>query len=125
MRYSRLFYGICSAVLLAAEILIGLFATGFVRGDIGDVLIVPLLYAVYRTASPRRPAHNGLLPALLLALAFLTEFMQLIGIADILNVQDMFLRTVIGTSFSVGDLVCYAVGALPLFAYELIRRKEQ
>ena len=125
IRYGRLFYGICSAVLLAAEILIGLFADGFVRGSIGDILVIPLIYAVFRTISPRRPAHSGLLPALIMIFAFITELLQLIGIADILGIRSELLRIIIGTSFSFGDLVCYAVGALPLFAFEFANRERK
>ena len=43
---TRLKYGIASIVLLGIEILIGLYATGWVRNYLGDVLVVILIYTL-------------------------------------------------------------------------------
>jgi hypothetical protein len=48
----RLCMGAASVLLLGTEVLIGLFAHGWVRDYIGDVLIVILLYTLWRTVLP-------------------------------------------------------------------------
>ncbi|MCR4690645.1 MAG: DUF2809 domain-containing protein [Lachnospiraceae bacterium] len=51
----RLIYFIVSVVLLGTEILIGLYAHGWIRNYLGDVLVVILLYTLFRTVLPERP----------------------------------------------------------------------
>ena len=120
----RLCAAAAAVLLLGIEILIGQFANGWVRAYLGDVLVVPLVYAVIRVITPCRPRFGSLLPTAVLLFAFAVEFWQLIGIADILGITDPLLRTVIGTSFSAVDLLCYAVGAVPLYVTEIILRKK-
>ncbi|MBQ3842699.1 MAG: DUF2809 domain-containing protein [Ruminiclostridium sp.] len=121
----RIGAAVAAVLLLGIEILIGQFADGWVRAYLGDVLVVPLVYAVIRVITPCRPRFGVILPSAVLIFAFAVEFLQLIGIADILGVTNPFLRTIIGTSFAVGDLLCYAAGAVPLYVIEgLLRRAE-
>ena len=117
-----------AAVLLAVEFMIGAFADGWVRAYLGDVLIMPLMYALWRSVSPVRPRPGWVLPTVLLAFAFAVEFIQLLGAASMIDGGDafgLFLRTIIGTSFSVIDLLCYAVGTAPLYIAELLYVKKQ
>ena len=51
-RRIRIIMGIASAILFGIEILIGMFAHGWVRLQLGDVLVVILLYTICRTVSP-------------------------------------------------------------------------
>ncbi len=118
----RIGAAVTAVLLLGTEILIGQFAGGWVRAYLGDVLVVPLVYAVIRVISPCKPRFGFILPTAVLLFAFAVEFMQLIGIADILGITEPLLRTLIGTSFSAADLICYAAGALPLYAVELVIR---
>ena len=120
----RLCAAAAAVLLLGIEIIIGQFANGWVRAYLGDVLVVPLVYSVIRVITPCRPRFGSLLPTAVLLFAFAVELSQLIGIADILGITDPLLRTVIGTSFSAVDLLCYAVGAVPLYVTEIILRKK-
>ena len=120
----RLIYGLFTALLLGTEILIALFAHGPVRSYLGDVLVVILIYTLLRTISPERPKSRYILPSLILIFSFAVEFLQLWGFCDRLGITDKFLRTLIGTSFSVTDLLCYAVGIIPCFLYEIFIRKD-
>lgn len=118
----RRYFALSAALLLAIEIVIGLYADGWVRSYLGDVLVIPLIWCVIRTVTPKRPRYGHILPTVIVVFAFAVEFLQLLGIADILGIKDPLLRTIVGTSFSAVDLVCYVIGAVPLYAIEYMIR---
>jgi len=111
----RLIFGAAALVLLAAEILIGMFASGWIRNYFGDVLVVILLYAMYRTISPEKPGKWYIIPTCILIFAFAVEFLQLWGFCDRFGITNRLLRIIIGTGFSVEDLVSYAIGIIPCY----------
>jgi len=44
-------------------------------------------------------------------------------LAEVLGVADnRFLRTILGTTFDVKDIVCYAVGGLAVALYECVKK---
>lgn len=99
-----------AAVLLIAEVLIGLYVRdGFVRPYLGDVLVVVLLYCLVRVALP---TGVRLLPLYLFILAAAVEIAQYLDVLSLLGVgAGSPLRVVFGTSFSWADMLCYLVGA--------------
>lgn len=119
----RLIMGLLSALLLGTEILIGMFAHGWVRNHLGDILVVILLYTLFRTFSPVKPRHGLLLPAAILIFAFCVEFLQLWGFCDRFGITNPLLRIIIGTGFSARDLLCYAIGIVPCIGCELLLRR--
>ena len=120
----RLPFAITSLLLLGIEILIGLYASGWVRNYLGDVLIVILLYTLCRTVSPERPSNPYILPTAILAFAFIVEFLQLWGFCDRFGITNRLLRIIIGTGFSPEDLLSYAIGSVPCYITELILRRK-
>lgn len=122
-RRIRIGMGIASAVLLGIEILIGMYAHGWVRNQFGDVLVVILLYTICRTVSPEKP-HFGLpLPVGILLFAFCVEFLQLWGFCDKLHITNHLLRIIIGTGYSNADMLSYTLGILPCIACEFLLRR--
>lgn len=122
-RRIRIGMGIASAVLLGIEILIGMYAHGWVRNQFGDVLVVILLYTICRTVSPEKP-HFGLpLPVGILLFAFCVEFLQLWGFCDKLHITNHLLRIIIGTGYSNADMLSYTLGILPCIACEFLLRQ--
>ena len=121
----RLIYGIASLILLGIEILIGLYATGWVRNYLGDILVVILIYTLFRTVSVNKPAKWYILPTIILLFAFLVEFLQLWGFCDRFGITNKLLRIIIGTGFSYIDLICYAVGIIPCCIIEFIKNRKQ
>lgn len=121
----RLVYIACFLVLLASEVAIGLFAhDNFIRPFFGDVLITPLLCCLVRAAVPDKPRW---LAVYVFIFATAVEFSQLMGLADLLGITNQFLRILMGTSFDVRDILCYAVGCVAFFIAEeyFLRRRRQ
>ncbi len=118
MKNLRLIYAVAFAILLFAEVLIGLFVHDrFIRPYIGDVLVTILLCCLCRMVIPKGvPA----LPVYVFAFAALVEIAQYFEIVKLLGLEDnAFISTVAGTTFSAIDLVCYGVGCL---AFRLIEK---
>jgi hypothetical protein len=86
---------------------------------IGDVLVVILLYTLWRAVSPMKPKHGLLLPAGILLFAFAVEFLQRWGFCDKFHITNRLLRILIGTGFSVIDLLSYCIGIVPCIICEL------
>ncbi len=92
--------------LLSVEIYIGLFVRdAFVRPYVGDVLVTVLLCTLSRAVFPE---FNPALPVFLFAAA--VEAAQCFGLAERLGLRGTVLGVIIGSTFDVGDLVCYAAG---------------
>ena len=117
MRKARFIYGITFSVLLSLEILIALFVRdAFVRPYLGDVLVVVLLCCFVRTLLPDGTPFLSLYVFLL---ASAVEVGQYFDYAALLGLQSSrFFRVLLGQTFSVGDLICYAVGCALFFALE-------
>ena len=116
----RLIFVILSLLLLGIEVLIGLFAHGWVRSYLGDVLVVILIYTIVRAIVPYKIGKWFVLPSVILVFAFAVEFLQFWGFCDRFGITDAFLRTVIGTGFSVVDLACYLIGIIPCYIAEYV-----
>ncbi len=107
----RLPYIIIFIVLTGIEFCIGLFIhDDFIRPYLGDVIIIWVLYCFVRIISPDKPSAPYNLIVEIVAFAAAVEFLQMINIVDILGIENRFLRTLIGTSFSYEDIECYFAG---------------
>ncbi|MDE6796804.1 MAG: DUF2809 domain-containing protein [Ruminococcus sp.] len=99
-------------LLLIVEVLIAIFIFGgFIRNYFGDVIVV---WVVYCFVKMFHVEQNSYITALgVMIFAYLVEFLQYIHIVDILGLGNIkFFRVLIGTSFSVIDLLCYSAGTL-------------
>ena len=107
---ARLPYIIGFLLLVAVEVCIGVFYFNhFIRSYIGDVIIVWVLYCLFRSFVPKKFNSYGVALGIL-AFSFAVEFLQKAHIADILGVENKLLRIIIGTSYAVEDLWSYAAG---------------
>lgn len=119
----RAFFISLSLILLITEIYIGREAVGWVRSYLGDVLIVILIYSMIRMIFPVWLRKWYVLPTGVLLLAFGVEALQLWGFCDRFSISNKLLRIIIGTSFSVYDLICYILGILPCYLIEAVYQK--
>ena len=103
-------------LILVTEVAIALFHfTKFIRNVVGDVLVIPLLYCFIRAFSIASITRSL---SIVLSIAFLIEFLQLIGISEILQVDNTFVSIVLGNTFDVRDLFAYLVGAILVIIIE-------
>ena len=115
----RFTYAVFFCVLLFTEILIGLFVHDcFVRPYIGDVLVTVLICCFCKAVIPKDlPA----LPIYVLIFAALVEAAQYFDIVGLLGLENnVFLSTIIGTTFSLLDILCYAIGCLVFWIIEKV-----
>ena len=106
----RLIFALCALVLLAVEILIGLFVhDSFVRPYLGDTLVVILIWCVVRTVILDKFAW---LSCAVFLFAVLVEISQIFPLCDVLGIENRLIRTLMGTSFAWGDIVAYFAGCL-------------
>jgi hypothetical protein len=104
----RVFYGITALCILAIEVCIALFAHGFVRNSLGDVLAVILVHCALRVLFLRKPRA---LPLYVFLFACAVEFTQYIHLLDSLGLGHIaWLRIAAGGTFSWGDILCYLAG---------------
>ncbi|MBZ9631225.1 DUF2809 domain-containing protein [Salegentibacter sp. LM13S] len=110
-RNSRKSYLVGFLFLLIIEILIAVYIQDdFIRPYLGDFLVVILLYCFVMGIS-KISIFKGLL--IVLIFSFAVEFFQLINIAKVLQYQPPeFVMIILGSSFSVWDLVAYLLGLL-------------
>lgn len=116
----RLSYAAVAALLLASEILIALFVhDSFLRPYGGDILVTVLLCAALRIIF----LENKWLPLWVFSLSLLVEVAQGVKLFTLLGFDRVpFLRVLLGTTFSVLDVLCYAAGCMIFFIAEKFLR---
>ena len=118
-KQKRLFYLIASVLLLLTEVLIALFVHDrFVRPYVGDVLVVIVIYTFLRIFFPE---HPRLLPLYVFFFAAGVEALQFFELVKVLGLENNpFLRTLVGTTFDLKDIVCYGIGTVMTGIWELV-----
>ena len=121
----RVVYAAGACILLAAEILIALFVRdSFIRPYGGDILVTVLLCCLLRAFFLFGIPY---LPLGVFLFAAAVEFAQALGIAKLIPEGWTAVRIIVGSSFSVWDLVCYAVGCVLFWGAErlILRSKTE
>lgn len=113
----RMYYMILTIILLVVEVFIALFVHDrFVRPYVGDMLVVVVIYAFLRIWIPD---SVRLLPLYVFFFATGVELLQYFNLVELLGVENnVFLRTLIGTSFDGKDILCYAAGCVFVWVAE-------
>lgn len=120
LKRKRIVYLSLSIILFLIELFIALFVHDrFIRPYFGDVLVVILVYSAVRVIFPEKPK---LLPIYVFIFAVLVEVSQYLDLAELLG-GGVILSTIIGTSFSWLDILCYFVGTLLIYPVDLLFRK--
>ncbi|QVY65330.1 DUF2809 domain-containing protein [Polaribacter sp. Q13] len=111
------------SILFITEILIAKYSSGFLRHTIGDYLAVMLVYTFIK-AILKISLEKAILVTF--AISFLIEFLQL---SDLQNnfpaAYSKMLKIIMGTSFSIGDLVAYTFGVITILIIEKYIQKRK
>lgn len=110
-------YAIYAISFFFIEIWIALlFKDGFIRHTLGDFLVVILLYCAIRSVINIR-TNTAIL--LVLLIAFTIEGLQATNLLNYLNIQNnKAAQLILGTTFSIGDLIAYTFGCITIFFTE-------
>ena len=113
----RIIYAALFVLILITEVLIALFVKDkFIRPYGGDILVVILICCFVRIFYPKK---INLLPLFVFLFAVLVEIAQYFNFVSLLGLGSIkFFRVLLGTAFSFGDLICYAVGCAIFFLCE-------
>ena len=118
---TRLAFLAAAGMILAVEIYIAICVKGgFVRHYTGDVLAVILLYALAWAIFSVTPSN---LPLKIFAFAAALEIAQYFGVVQILGIENKILKIMIGGTFDLTDLLCYAAGCILAGAYEKFEKR--
>lgn len=114
LKSKRTVYALLFVALFFIEVIIALFVhDNFVRPYIGDLLVTVLLCAFLRIFIPEKIKA---LPIFVFVFSVLVEFAQYIDIVKLLGFENnKFLSVIIGRSFSVIDIIYYALGCILFF----------
>jgi len=114
-------YWLAFVVVLAVEILIGVFVRdAFIRPYVGDMLVTVLLCCLCRAVFPRfAPA----LPVFVFAAA--VEGVQALGLTEKLGLQGTVPGVIMGATFDWRDLLCYAVGCAAFAGAEWLWKRRR
>lgn len=120
MKFNKIYFTIAMGLLLA-EIVIAKYSTGFIRHTFGDYLAVILLYAFIKSFSKLSMLKTSMI---VLFIAYSVEFIQLTDLQKIYPSEySKMLKLLLGTSFSIVDLVAYTLGIATVILLEKYLRK--
>ncbi len=117
---SRKKYFIWFVILFLVEVIIALFIRdNFIRPYIGDILVVFLLYTFIRSIVSRT-FKAGTLPICIFLFSVAVELLQYFNIVNLLGLENSrFFSIIIGTVFDIKDIICYGIGCILIFIFEL------
>jgi len=110
-------YGLIFLALLIVEIIIALFIKNpMIRGSVGDILVVILIYCFIQTFFNFDKAKTIIGVGIF---AILLEIAQGFNLVEKLGLQDnKFASTVIGTTFDMNDIWAYIAGCALVYMLE-------
>jgi hypothetical protein len=89
----------------------------FVRGFIGDIIVILLIYFFMKVFYDFKALN---LTVCVLALAFLTEFLQDLKLITFLGLQhNAAARIILGAVFDPFDLIAYVIGAVLVYIIDM------
>lgn len=122
----RIRYFCSFIVCLLIEVIIGKYATGIVRGYLGDILVIPTIYFMFRFIFFAKDNIFSIyvLPILCFSMGLIAEILQAVDITGKLGIdKGSFIGIVLGGFFDVNDIVAYILGVVAIGIYLVIEKK--
>ena len=123
----RIKYGISFIVLLLIEIAIGKWSKGLVRGFVGDVLVIPMIYFMIRAIIfvYDRIFSVYVLPLLCYFLGWQAELLQAYDITGHLGIdKNSLIGIIIGGHFDLLDILAYMLGLYLIGIYLALESRD-
>ena len=118
-QFNRKYFSIALLLLLIEVGIAMWFKSGFIRHTVSDYLVVMLVYCIIRGMTNASVNTSALIT---ICIAYAVEFLQLTPILELTNLNNYTLaRIVFGTTFSVSDLIAYALGIITVLLIEYYR----
>lgn len=117
----RLIYIILFSIILIVECLIAMFLKqGFIRENVGDILVVPCIYTMLRIIFPQKIKN---LDIYVLILAIIVEILQLFNVTKFLSNDNKILSIALGGTFDIKDIICYIIGFISIIVVSKVIKK--
>lgn len=117
----RIIYLIMFSIILIIECLIAIFLKqGFIRQNVGDILVVPCIYTMLKIIFPQKIKFLDLY---VLIFAIIVEILQLLNITTILSNNNKILSIALGGTFDIKDIICYILGFISIIVVQKVIRK--
>lgn len=103
------------------EVIIALFVhDNFIRPFVGDILVVILIYFFIKSFVKK---IIKLLPLYIFIFALCIEICQYFNLVKILGFENNILVSIVlGSTFDLKDILCYFIGSIVLFIYQIFRK---
>ena len=114
MKKRLIYFSLSILCFLSCVIIVKLFDDNlFIRGFIGDVIVILLIYFLVRAFFDIKPSH---LASGVLGLGYITEFLQYARLINLLGLdQNKLAKLIIGSVFDPFDLIAYTLGAVIVY----------
>ncbi|MDO4728250.1 MAG: DUF2809 domain-containing protein [Bacteroidota bacterium] len=118
LQFSKSYFLIALVIFIAEVLIATVFQSyGFLRSYVGDVLVVMLIY--YAIGSIFKISNKTLVLWCIFLFGVFVEFLQYFKIASQLGFsKNSLVYIVIGNTFSVEDIICYALGCVLVWLIE-------
>lgn len=118
----KVYLGIAGLLFLIEIAIAYFFTAGFIRNQLGDLLVVALLYCLGRAFIPFTKDRMALL---VLLFAFAVEALQATPFLEYLGWEDQtWAKLIFGNSFQYHDLGMYALGVGLAFGIDQLVEKK-
>lgn len=124
IKKERIKFLLCFLVLINIEIIIALFIHDkFIRPYLGDMLVVLVLYCFVRIFLSRK---YKLLPFYIFIFATGVEVLQYFNLIKLFGLENnTLLNVLLGSTFDVKDIICYGIGCIFIWLYEIYLKKSK
>lgn len=114
----RIIYMIIFVLILIVECLVAIFLKkGFIRENVGDILVVPCIYTMIRIIFPKKIKNLDLY---VLIFAIIVEILQLLNITSIISNNNRILSIALGGTFDIKDIICYLLGFISIIVIQKV-----
>lgn len=119
-KFSKIYF-ILFLVIFLVEVFIAKYTTGFIRYTVGDFFAVVFVYTFIKSVFKIAVEKAAIIT---FVISFTIEFLQLSNLQNNFpEAHERALKIILGTSFSIGDLIAYTLGIVTIIIVEKILKK--